>query len=174
MRSPPATPEEGSLCSYGAAYLLHQLAAMRDEMPGIASRGDIEHIHRMRVATRRFRSALPFFALCLPEKKMLRWRRRLRGVARALGEARDADVQIAYLTEYLDRARGGGPGKFRETLPAVIAQTAYPVPVRPGLDRFLALLRRARYSFQGIRDRVGSYFLNKRRMSTACPVCTGD
>ena len=163
MSSPPRTTEEESFCSYGAGYLLCQLAAMREEMPGVASRRDIEHIHRMRVATRRFRSALPLFALCLPEKRTRRWRRRLRGVARALGEARDADVQIGYLGEYLDKVRKGGSGKFRESLPAVITQPAYPVPVRPGLDRFLAFLRRARYSWMSIRDRIGNYFMRKGR-----------
>lgn len=167
MKSPPRTPEEESLCSYGAGYLLHQLAAMREEMPGVRSRRDIEHIHRMRVATRRFRSALPLFSLCFPERRIQRWRRRLRGVARALGEARDADVQIAYLGEYLDRVRRGGSGNVRESLPAVITQTTYPVPVRPGLDRVLAILRRVRYSFQGIRDRIGSYLKSKGRGSGA-------
>ncbi|HUK93163.1 MAG TPA: CHAD domain-containing protein, partial [Methanomicrobiales archaeon] len=163
------TPEEDSLCGYGTGYLLHQLAAMRDEMPGVASRGDIEHIHRMRVATRRFRSALPLFSLCLPEKRTRRWRRRLRGVARALGEARDADVQIAYLEEFLGTVRKGGSGKLRESLPAVIVDTNYPVPVRPGVDRFLAALRRIRYSFEGIRDRIGTRFMGKGRLSAAHP-----
>jgi predicted phosphodiesterase len=65
--------------------------------------------------------------------------------------------------------RKGGRGKFQESLPAVITQTNYPVPVRPGLDRFLALLRRVRYSWQGIRDRIGSYLLNKGTMTKAHP-----
>ena len=173
MRSPPKTPEEESLCSYGAGYLLHQLAAMRNEMPGVRSRSDIEYIHRMRVATRRFRSALPLFALCFPEKRMRRWRRRLRGVARALGEARDADVQIEYLAKYLDKVRKGGSGKVRESLPALIPQAQYPVPVRPGLDRFLAVLWRVRYTYLGIRDRIGISLRSKGRRSGARPTIPG-
>ena len=173
MRSPRGTPEEGTICGYGAGYLLRQLAAIREEMPGVCGRRDIEHIHRMRVATRRFRSALPLFFLCLPGKRVRRWRRRLRGITRALGEARDADVQIAYLVEYLDGVRRRGPGKSREILPAVIPPPAYPAPVRPGLDRFLAILRRVRFSFQEIRDRVGSYLLARGRGLTTRPPAPG-
>lgn len=156
MRDPTGDPGEDSLCGHGVRYLLRQLAAMQAELPGVADRQDAEHVHRMRVATRRFRSALPLFSLCLPERRVRRWRRELRRIARALGEARDADVQIAYLQEYLAWARTGGPGRFRETLPAEIPGKAFPVPARPRLDRFLAILRRVRSSIAGIVHRIGT------------------
>jgi len=99
--------------------------------------------------------------------------RRLRGAARALGEARDADVQIAYLEEYLGQARAGGSVKVRESLPAEITRAMFPVPVRPGLDRLSAIVRRVRYSYRGTLDRIRGY-LNKGRKTMASPSAPGS
>ena len=170
MTPPPENPESDSLCRYGAGYLLRQLAAMQTEMPGVRSRADIEHIHRMRVATRRFRSALPLFSPCLPERRVRRWRKELRKVARALGEARDADVQIAYLHEYLAWARKGGPGRFRETLPAEIRKSALPVPARPGVDRLLTLLSRVRFSLRRMGEWIGAHLGRKGDRASRPPL----
>jgi CHAD domain-containing protein len=54
----------------------------------------------MRVASRRLRSAFPLFAMCLPAKKQKNWLQQIKQVTRALGEARDADVQIDRLQEF--------------------------------------------------------------------------
>ena len=174
MTPPPENPEGESLCRYGAGYLLRQLAAARAEMPGVRGRADIEHIHRMRVATRRFRSAVPLFSLCLPEKRVRRWRRELRRTAEALGEARDADVQIAYLHEYLDWARKGGTAKFRETLPAEIPEKAFPVPARPGVDRLFALFWNVRSSLRRIGSRLGGYLGRGRGESSRAGARPGE
>lgn len=123
---------EGDLpCSYGTKYLLKQISALRKEIPGVMIASDIEHIHRMRVATRRLRSAFPLFPLCFPPKKMMRWRRDLRNTARALGKARDSDVQITFLTEYISDLRAGRPLGNRLLLPSVIPEKPYPVPFKP-------------------------------------------
>jgi CHAD domain-containing protein len=53
---------------------------------------DVEHVHQLRVATRRAAAALRIFADCLPDKVCKTARRRLRQVRRAAGEARDWDV----------------------------------------------------------------------------------
>ncbi len=55
---------------------------------------DIEPIHRMRVASRRLRAALPLFAACFPKKDLKSWQKQLRRLTRALGSARDTDVQL--------------------------------------------------------------------------------
>lgn len=53
---------------------------------------DIEHVHRLRVATRRASAALKLFDPCLPPKPR-RWiKKRLRKIRRAVGDARDLDV----------------------------------------------------------------------------------
>lgn len=53
---------------------------------------DPEHVHRLRVATRRADAALRIFCDNLPEKAFRTARRRLRRIRRAAGAARDWDV----------------------------------------------------------------------------------
>lgn len=84
---------------FGAGILLAQLAALVQEIDGVRRARDIEYIHRMRVATRRLRSALPLFGKQIAEKPTLFWFKRIRKLTRALGEARDTDVQIQHLDE---------------------------------------------------------------------------
>ncbi|MFQ6042085.1 MAG: CHAD domain-containing protein, partial [Candidatus Poribacteria bacterium] len=55
---------------------------------------DIEYVHRMRVASRRLRSGFALFEECFPPKRLKRWRKQIRRVTRALGDARYTDVQI--------------------------------------------------------------------------------
>ena len=60
---------------------------------------DVEHVHRLRVATRRAGAALKIFQSCLPEKVFRRARKQLRAIRRAAGEARDWDVFVADLLQ---------------------------------------------------------------------------
>src|SRR5438067_12983949 len=80
-------------CLAGARILLHYLHDLMAEIPHVHQTEDSEYVHRMRVASRRMRSFLPLFALCLSRKTCDRWRKQLRRFTRALGEARDTDVQ---------------------------------------------------------------------------------
>ena len=84
-------------CSYGASILLKHLTSLRGEIAGVRSAEDIESIHRMRVASRRLRSAIPLFARCFRKKQVRYWLKEIKGITRALGAARDADVQLAVL-----------------------------------------------------------------------------
>ena len=70
---------------------------MEVEIEGVRKARDIEYIHRMRVASRRLRSALDVFTECIPEKKKEEWRARVKNLTQALGETRDTDVQILLL-----------------------------------------------------------------------------
>ncbi len=58
---------------------------------------DLEHVHQLRVGTRRADAALRIFRECLPGKVYKPARQRLRGVRRAAGEARDWDVFLLAL-----------------------------------------------------------------------------
>src|SRR3954447_22688286 len=60
---------------------------------------DVEHVHRLRVATRRAGAALKIFQACLPERAFRRVRKQLRTMRRAAGEARDWDVFAADLLQ---------------------------------------------------------------------------
>lgn len=112
---------------YGASILQRQLAALVQEINGVRHSRDIEYIHRMRVATRRLRSALPLFGAFIAEKRSTYWFRRIRKLTRALGEARDADVQIDHLDQ------------LQETLTP---------PYRSGVRRLLLRMKQKRRALQ--------------------------
>jgi CHAD domain-containing protein len=87
--------------------LLPLLEAFSKEIEGVKTAQDIEHIHRMRVASRRLRAALPLFMSCFPERKYHQWLLEIQKMTRALGYARDTDVQIAFITKIIKK-RGDG------------------------------------------------------------------
>ena len=116
-------------CIFGAGVLVQHIQALQVETSGVRDGNeDIEYIHRARVASRRLRAALPLVTDCLPGKNAARGTRQIRDVTRALGEARDADVQI----ERLD--------KFNQKL----TEKKY----RPGISRLRLRLWQKRQSLQ--------------------------
>src|SRR5919202_521205 len=83
-----------------------RLEAVRDHL-GLALRQpdkDPEHVHQLRVATRRAGAVVEIFALCLPGRVYTEVRKQLRRIRRAAGAARDWDVFLAGLAE--QRAQG--------------------------------------------------------------------
>ncbi|MGB7588950.1 MAG: CHAD domain-containing protein [Solirubrobacterales bacterium] len=91
-------------------------AEVFEHAPGVLDLGDIEHVHDMRVATRRLRAALEVFEPCFPHK---RWRQaidRVKDLADALGERRDLDVQI----EFLQALAGEIPVADRRAVAALV------------------------------------------------------
>lgn len=70
----------------------HLLPSLRE--PG----KDIEHVHQLRVGTRRAGAAVEIFSICLPDKAYRQVRKHLRRLRRAAGDARDWDVFLAALT----------------------------------------------------------------------------
>jgi CHAD domain-containing protein len=118
-----------SICVYGAGVLLKHLQAVTKEFDGVQNKPeDIEFIHRMRVASRRLRSAFPLFETCLPAKKSKGWQEQIKNITQALGAARDADVQIDRL----------------QTFYASITDLRF----RPGVARLLLRLRQKRSRLQ--------------------------
>jgi CHAD domain-containing protein len=138
----PVAPEPG-LCWYG----LHRLPALLDafarEIDGVRAAEDIEYIHRMRVATRRLRAALPLFRTCFTSKQYSRWMQEIANITRALGEARDADVQIAFLVKYQKRTRSAQ--KKKNEVPGAGIQDN---PYDPALNYLLDDLRKRRTQLQ--------------------------
>ncbi len=128
------TSPHPAICAYGAGVLLTHLQAARDEVDGVRQARDIENIHRMRVASRRLRAALPIFEGCLPAASRTEWQKELRALTRALGEARDLDVQLDWL------------GGFQRELPQV--------NLRAGVRRLALRLsqRRARVQLRVVTD----------------------
>lgn len=86
---------------FGAGVLLKHILDLQQEIEGVRQAEDIECIHRMRVASRRLRSALPLFEKYLPARKLDTYYKQIRKITRALGTARDQDVQIDHLEHVL-------------------------------------------------------------------------
>lgn len=71
---------------------------------GVLDLDGIERVHDMRVATRRLRAALEVFEPCFPRKRHRKALKRVEALADALGERRDADVEIAQLEGLAEEA----------------------------------------------------------------------
>lgn len=123
---------------FASECLLKRLQALMAEMEGVKSSEDIEYIHRMRVASRRMRSSLKAFGSMLTAKQRKRWTAGIGGITRALGTARDADVQI-------------------EVLEKLAAEITEPV-ARPGIERLELRLRQKRRKMQsGVIQAITQY-----------------
>lgn len=112
---------------YGAVILLTHLTSLVQEINGVRHSRDIEAVHRMRVASRRLRATLPLFGSNLAGKRHQDWIKAVRSITRALGEARDGDVQIEHVSSFLE--------------------TLQP-PYRAGVRRLLLRLKQQRLSLQ--------------------------
>jgi CHAD domain-containing protein len=114
-RKPGSGDRAISYCSYGFQYIRKSWLALVREAGGARKGTDPEHVHRMRVASRRLRAAMPIFKSCFPGKKYRKWLKEIKNITASLGEARDLDVQIGFLEDYLherllslpERAAGG-------------------------------------------------------------------
>ncbi len=113
---------------YGARVLIQHLSAMQAEVEGVRCGEDIESIHRMRVASRRMRSALKIFKDCFPKADYKNFTGMIRSVTQVLGHARDLDVQLEILKKNLS-------GYFDPKL-------------KPGIKRLMLRLRQKRQLLQ--------------------------
>jgi CHAD domain-containing protein len=104
------------LCWYAMQKLPGLLDAFTGEITGVKEAQDIEYIHRMRVASRRLRAALPLFEACFPDKQYMKWMQEITKITRALGDARDADVQITFLLKSLKKIQKD-PGLPKKSSP---------------------------------------------------------
>ena len=82
--------------AYAAAVLLRDLKRLQKRAAVMRRAPTAEHVHRTRVAGRRLCNALHIFADVLPEDHHP-WLKRLKRMMRALGAARDLDVQLLWL-----------------------------------------------------------------------------
>ncbi|MFA6133083.1 MAG: CHAD domain-containing protein [Phycisphaerae bacterium] len=100
-----------SYCSLCAKAILARIADVRRLIRPVRKGQDADAVHDMRVASRRLRMALGLFEPCLPQQAA-QWRREARRLTRALGQARDLDVQIEFVESFGRRSArpSGGPG----------------------------------------------------------------
>ncbi len=93
----------GSYYLFGLEALQERVPALVNEINGVRAAANIEYVHRMRVASRRIRNVLELFGADLPHKHAALWRSEMRRITKALGAARDTDVQIAWLLDFLQQ-----------------------------------------------------------------------
>jgi len=94
--------------------LLENFVKLLDEFEahaeGARKGDDVECVHRLRVVSRRIRSALPILEDCFPKKRFKRSMKEIKKIARLLGFARDTDVQIEFVQNYIDSIEKPNPG----------------------------------------------------------------
>jgi len=118
MPDPDPLPAGAGTCWFGTMRLQPLLAAFTKETDGVKTSDDIEYIHRMRVASRRLRVALPLFAPCFPARQYRIWTEELRKITQSLGEVRDTDVQIDFLKSSIKRnQKGNRKGRPADEMP---------------------------------------------------------
>jgi CHAD domain-containing protein/uncharacterized protein Yka (UPF0111/DUF47 family) len=78
-----------------------RLAAIQHYLPLAAEKAeeDVEHIHQLRVWTRRTAAALKLYAGLLPRRRTARMKKQLKRLRRAANDARDLDVLARRLAE---------------------------------------------------------------------------
>ncbi len=83
-----------------------RLAAVERLLPLASDRADedVEHVHQLRVATRRADAALRIFGSSLPRKRLAKARSRLKRLRRAAGAARECDVHSRLIEDDLEGA----------------------------------------------------------------------
>jgi CHAD domain-containing protein len=79
-------------------------AEVFEHSEGVLDMDEIEALHDMRVATRRLRAALEVFAPAFPAKRQRKALKRVKALADALGERRDCDVAIEFLSGFAGEA----------------------------------------------------------------------
>lgn len=160
-------PDAG-FCLFGALALQKLTDDLLAEADGVRQSEDIEYIHRMRVASRRIRAALPLFAVCFPTGMDSRTRKGVRAITRSLGAARDLDVQIDFLNQYLDTLPPESPPVWHATfLPPGEETTVLEHPpdshfesavTRPARPKSPGLLVRIRQMLAHIRSAITGDF----------------
>jgi CHAD domain-containing protein len=106
----------GSFSQVAAEAIKVRSEEVFEHSDGVLDLDEVERVHDIRVATRRLRAALEIFEPCFPRKPHRKALKRVKGLADALGERRDADVEISLLTELADEAAEADRQALRELI----------------------------------------------------------
>ena len=87
------------------AYLLEKTRRLFVAAPDL---NDAENVHRMRVASRRLRVGLEFFAVCFEAHELKQAQQQLRRLTRTLGAVRSLDVNLDLLRKAGGESAGSG------------------------------------------------------------------
>ena len=117
------------------------LASLRKYLPGVYRNRGTEPLHRTRVALRRLRNVLKVFENFFPNKKVRRWNTALRALGQATGAARDLDVQMIFLRDYLRPLRN--PQERRAVGQLIVALKEQRAKLQPALVRSVKQFERS-------------------------------
>jgi CHAD domain-containing protein len=119
---------DDSLQKYAAKAVLKRTRSLARQIRSARQRTEVETVHDLRVASRRLSTTLTLFESQFPRRRIRSWGKRLRRLRRALGKARDLDVQEAFLRDFLRQSHEflGGLAE---------------VELRPGIERLAARVR---------------------------------
>lgn len=98
------TPTDDAARALAATYIrqqVKQLARWLDKLPEPKSH---KPVHKVRVATRRLKAAFAMLGKCFDPDDVHTWNQRFKKLRKALGPARDVDVQIKFLRGVLKNA----------------------------------------------------------------------
>lgn len=98
---------EGSFAQAAARAVEVRAAEVLAHSDRVLDLDDVERVHDMRVATRRLRAALEIFGPCFPSKRHRKALKKVKALADALGERRDADVEIELLEGLAEKTAEG-------------------------------------------------------------------
>ncbi len=101
--TPPSFEASTSFDEVARAVCRHQLQLIRNYEPGTRIGLDTEHLHKMRVATRRLRTALRVFGAAFSRGERRAMNRGFRWLGRRLGAVRDADVALLEFPRWRQR-----------------------------------------------------------------------
>jgi CHAD domain-containing protein len=107
---------EGSFSKAAAKAVKVRSKEVFAHSDGVLDLDRIERVHDMRVATRRLRAALEIFEPCFPAKRHRKALKKVKALADALGERRDADVEIALLERLAGDAAEGDRGALHDLI----------------------------------------------------------
>lgn len=107
---------EGSFSQAAARVVRVRSKEVFAHSEGVLDLDDVERVHDMRVATRRLRAALEIFEPCFPRKRRRKALKKVKALADALGERRDADVEIALLEGLVEEAAEADRGALRDLI----------------------------------------------------------
>ena len=127
--------------------IARQFQRMLWNEPGTRLGVDPEHLHDMRVATRRMRTALDLFETAIPDVPRREFANDLRWVGRALGRVRDRDVallHVAALSEDAPELELPAWRIFRHSLELERARARVRLIARLDSERYAAFVERAR------------------------------
>lgn len=99
--------------TFGRRTLAKRFSALLSQIHNARTSNNVDAIHDMRVASRRFHAAAQIFSDCLPAASLRKCERHVRKLRKSAGAVRDCDVQRMFVDRLLSRSL---PRRYRSGL----------------------------------------------------------